>query len=117
MVAWPIAPFPQLPLQAGYSESPPDTVIRSPMDAGPAKLRRRTTAGVRRLACALRLTTAQVATFDSFYVTSLQGGALPFDWVNPRTGAAESLRFVGPPAYGAPSGDLFPVTFKLEVLP
>ncbi len=46
-----MAVFPDLgkPLAANYQETPPDNLVRTPMDVGPAKLRRRTTANVRQL--------------------------------------------------------------------
>lgn len=116
MASWP-ASLPPTPLAAGYADTPPDNVLRTQMDAGPAKLRRRTTAAVRPLVAPLLLTSAQVATLDTFYSSTLEDGALAFDWTHPRTGAAISCRFLQPPAYGDPNGDLFFVTCQLEVLP
>ena len=74
MSDWPAAPFPQVPLVEGYDEAAPSTTVRTKMDAGPPKVRRRYTAGVRNFGIMLDLTLAQVETLDAFYVTTLHGG-------------------------------------------
>lgn len=93
MAAWPSS-LPQLSLLAGAAETVQDATIRSEMDVGPAKRRRRYTAAVRRFSVPLILTVAQVATLETFYETTLSGGVDAFDWVHPRTLAAVSLAFV-----------------------
>ena len=84
MPAWP-ASLPQAPLARGYQEAFGDTTLRTQMDAGPDKLRRRFTAGVDSFTTLLRLTKTQAATFESFYKTDTAGGTLAFTWVHPRT--------------------------------
>ena len=114
---WPPG-LPQLVAVEGYGEAPPETAVRTTMDAGPAKVRRRTTAGIRPLSVQLDLDAAQVETLDAFYVATLEGGALAFDWVHPRTQAAASLRFVRPPAYRPQGSDAaWRTVLQLEVLP
>lgn len=114
---WPVS-LPQRPLAQGFSERAPETVIRTPMEAGPPKVRRRFTAGVRQFGLQVRLTPDQVDTLDGFFETTLQGGALPFDWTQPRTGAAVTYRFAEPPSYAPmPGGQLWTSTLRLEVLP
>ena len=46
----------------GFTEQAPNTVIRSQMEAGPAKVRRRFTSGTRNFDCQLYLSPAQVET-------------------------------------------------------
>ena len=89
------------------------------MDAGPDKVRRRFTAGVRTFSVALPpLTTSQVATFDTFFDVTVAGGAISFDWVNPRTqAAAAKVRFVGLPTYQALAGDSYSGKSNMEILP
>jgi hypothetical protein len=117
MPAWP-ASLPQLVAVAGYQESPPELALRSQMDAGPAKLRRRFTAGVRPLAVRLDLDAAQVETLDTFYVTTLAGGALRFDWVDPRNQGAAELRFVRPPVFRPTESDVaWTALIELEIMP
>ena len=114
---WPVG-LPQLIAVDGYGETPPDTTLRTGMDAGPAKVRRRSTAGIRPLSVQLDLDAAQVETLDGFYVATLQGGALAFDWVHPRTQAIATLRFVRPPAYRPQGSDAaWRAVMQLEVLP
>lgn len=116
MAAWP-AGLPQKPLADGFTESPVPNVVRSDMDVGPAKMRRRYTAAVRVYNMELLLTTSQVATLEAFYRTTL-AEVDPFDWTDHRTGAAASYRFRSPPSYseaGAPG--YWRTTLDLEVLP
>ncbi len=115
MPAWP-GILPAVPL-LGHRETAPDMVVRTEMDAGPAKLRRRFTAGVRPLEVALVLSEAQVAALDNFYVGDLAGGALSFDHFVPRTGAQAKLRFVAPPEYELAAPSIWRARLRLEVLP
>ena len=114
---WPVS-LPQRPLAQGLQERVPDTLIRTSMEAGPPKVRRRYTAGIRLFEMQLRLAASQVDTLDAFFEETLAGGSLPFDWEHPRTGAAVAFRFVEPPAYSpAAGGQLWTGTLRLEVLP
>ena len=103
MPAWP-SDLPQKPLVQGFSETAPQLAVRSPMDVGPAKVRRRATAGVTQLKCAFRLSAAQRASLLTFWQTTLQGGALAFAWTHPISGAAISCRIVEPPAFEPVAG-------------
>jgi len=114
---WP-ASLPQEPLAQGFSERAPNTLIRTTMEAGPPKARRRFTAGVRNIECQLRLTPAQTATLDLFFDTTIAGGALSFDWKHPRDGAPATFRFVEPPSYTPVArGALWQASLRLESLP
>jgi hypothetical protein len=66
-------------LAPGYDEQPPDERIRTPMDVGPAKLRRRASAGVQPIKGTIRCSSTQRTTCDDFYRTTLSGGVLQFD--------------------------------------
>jgi hypothetical protein len=103
-------------------ETTPDTTLRSQMDVGPDKLRRRASAGVRTFEAVLDVTRTQVATLDAFYQADTAGGTLPFQWKNPRTGNTADFRFSSRPQYQprAPRGDgteFWRATFGLELLP
>ena len=116
-ITWP-ASLPQEPLVAGFTEQAPNTRIRSQMEAGPAKVRRRFTAGTRNFDCHLYLSADQVEALDAFYVSTLAGGALSFGWKHPRTQAAVTYRFVEPPSYKpVKRGSAWQASLKLEVLP
>lgn len=115
-IAWPET-LPASPLVDGYQETLPQTVLRTEMDMGPAKTRRRTTAGVGQITVAYLLTTAETATLESFYRDTLAGGALPFAYRLPRGGGAAVCRFKKPPALVAVNGKCFRAVLELEVLP
>ena len=69
-------------------------MIETEMDAGPPKARRRYTAGIRMVRGTIRVTKAQRATLDTFWVTTLEGGTLAFEWIHPITLATANFRFV-----------------------
>lgn len=104
-------------------ESAPDLVIRTQMDVGPAKVRRRASVAVRHLRGGMRLTAAQLAIFDAWFVETLYGGALSFEFTNPRTGQTRDYRFVERPIYralgprNANKTEIWSVSFVLEELP
>jgi hypothetical protein len=104
-------------LADGYSEQLADNLIRSPMDAGPPKVRRRGTSAPRAISLRQLLTTSEVATLETFYYTTTAGGSLSFMWEHPRTGSSVFMRFTSPPAtsYAAPGRWL--ASYALEVLP
>lgn len=115
MTIWPDT-LPQSPLADGYGETAPDNTVRTEMEQGPAKIRRRGTAAVRKLRFALLLDAAQVETLDDFYAETLAGGALAFTFPQPRGDGTVQCRFVKPPEYGA-AGKAFRAAMELEVLP
>ena len=116
MTAWPDT-LPASPLLDGFRESAPDTILRTDMEQGPAKIRQRTTAAVRTLTLRFLMSTAQVATLETFYLTTLHGGTAPFDFTHPRTGDTVSCRFTAPPQYAVTNGNFFKISFTLEILP
>ena len=115
---WPVS-LPPMPLTQ-YAETDGALIMRSPMDAGPAKLRRR---GARpaTLSVAYILTSAQVETLRTFVLTTLKGTAR-FDFVHPRTRSTVEVRIVP-----GQDGELFSVGYvakghwsvglSLEVMP
>jgi len=117
MATWPLT-LPTAPETPGYSETAPNTLIRTAMDAGPPKVRQRFTAGVRPITLSWLLTREQVNTLDLFYVSTLRGGSLFFDGLaHPRTGALVNFRFVAPPQYVALGPDVWRATTQMEIIP
>ena len=115
--SWP-ASLPQRPLADGFAETPPNLLVRSATDIGPAKVRRRTTVGVTRLKASFRLSSAQLAAFRTFFASDLQGGALSFSWTHPVTGAVGVFRIVPPPSINPiAAGIAWRVSLDLELLP
>jgi len=114
-ISWP-ATLPSKVLRAGFKETFPDTSIRTTMDAGPAKVRRRFVAQASQYSVSLFLTNAQVDYLRTFYVTTTESGTLPFNMSNPRTEITESFRFKTAPVITA-DGANFNAAFELEKLP
>lgn len=117
-VAWP-ATVPTDVLEDSFAESPPENTIRSPMETGPAKLRRRATSAVRPVSWRQNLTTAQVADVDTFAVTTTKNGSIDFTRAHPRTGSSVTMRFLAMPSYAPAAGTpgRWLVSFSCEVLP
>jgi len=113
---WPTT-LPQQLFVTGYNQSFADTTIKSEMDAGPAKIRRRFTAGVEPVSGTMIMTETQLSTLATFYNTTLLGGSLRFSWTKPpaHTTACE-MRFTAPPSWTKVEGE-FEAQLSLEVLP
>jgi hypothetical protein len=106
--------LPQFVLEQGYSEKFQNQTIESSMDSGPMKSRRRFTKAIREFSITLQLTAAQKATFEDFWLTTLRGGSLPFEWVHPLTRTVMSFRFKNPaPQFSVIGGVYTRVSFTL----
>ncbi|SDF91567.1 hypothetical protein [Alloyangia pacifica] len=108
----------------GFTEVPQDGTIRTAMSAGAAKQRPRFSAVSRAIAASAVLTAAQYAALKAFYYTTLAGGSLTFEQIDPQTGASATWRFNGPPSGAALradgetlTADLWSVSLPLEILP
>jgi hypothetical protein len=113
---WP-GSLPQRALKNGYMEKPRKIALRTQMDAGTAKTRRRFTAGPAPIDVQFRMSSAQVDTVLGFYGDTLADGALPFDWLHPRTQVLATWRFLEEPSVSPIDGPWFAVSCKLEKLP
>jgi hypothetical protein len=71
---------------------PRDNVIETAMECGAPKRRRRFTATELTFTCSLKLTQAQYATLEDFYLNML-AQVLPFDWTDFRTGDTATYVF------------------------
>lgn len=114
---WPIS-LP-VPLVEGISYTPGQNVIRTQMDAGAAKVRRRFTAVPETLTFNLVLTGAQVQVLQDFVEITL-AEVLPFDWIDFRkpTGTGVTYRFTKRPSYSPRSaaGNRWVAAIELEQL-
>jgi hypothetical protein len=110
MAVWPAT---LLITRDNYSESVPKTVIRSNMDVGPDKVRKRSSAQVRTVSFKLFLTDVLLQTFDDFFVAN---EALVFDFTDPRTNTAKRARFTESPTYNL-KDTMWDVGVKIEYLP
>lgn len=110
---WP-STIPQVPLSDSYQEQRAPDVIRSSMDVGPAKVRRRSTCGVRQFQVSFDLTKDQADDLDDFYETDLNAGTDWFNWTHPRKQVTAEFRFVNPISYSCVDGIRWIATVTLE---
>jgi len=117
--SWTSLNIPQVP-QRGYTESMGSLILRTPMDAGPAKLRYR---GKKPdlLNVQFLMTTTEVATLDTFIKTTLNG-VKRFNFTHPRTKQLVEVRIVPQQegvlyniSYVAP--EYWNVSLQFEILP
>jgi hypothetical protein len=102
-------------LAEGFSKTPKSNVIRSSMDAGPQKTRRRYTARTINYTGREIFDTEELALFEQFYHTALADGALRFNYADPITGEVAEFRFTKDYTVSTNNG-LFEVTLNLEKL-
>lgn len=114
--AWPNT-LPQQPLRDSYQEAQEPAFIRSEVDAGPAKVRRRFTAPVTRVSMQFRMTPAQVTTFETWWRDTIKLGSLSFTLTHPRTSTSTTWRNVEPYRLTPLAGDRWLVQLSLEILP
>jgi len=96
----------------------PDSVIRTEMSAGPAKVRRRSTAEPR----VMRMghpayTTAEAQSLATFFETTVAGGALSFTMDDPLAGTSGTFRFLRPPQVKPQGAGLWAIDVEVEKLP
>lgn len=109
------------PMLEGISYAPQSNVIRTQMDAGIAKTRRRFTAVPEDVAFSLFLTAAQVQTLQDFVAVTL-ADVLPFDWIEFRKPVADwttlvTYRFKSRPRFTPMgSGLTWKADIELELL-
>jgi len=86
MPSWP-GTLPQYFNIAGYSEEPADNAIRTPMETGDVKIRRRFTGQYDIISGTIDMSATQFEAFKLFWRDDLKDGSLAFDWVHPTTRA------------------------------
>lgn len=79
---WPTS-LPQKPLVDGYKRVLPNNLIRSSMDTGSDKVRKRGRFKPQEISASYVLTAAQRNTLESFVHDNLAEGAICFNWPHP----------------------------------
>ena len=111
------------PNVAGYSIAPGDATVKTQMEVGPARVRRRTSAPPEIYSVSWTLTDAEMNTFRTWFADDSTGavhGAAWFDISIPdgfAGFATRSARFDGPWEASATAGLNWTVAAKLEVRP
>jgi hypothetical protein len=77
----------------GLSAKQNSNVIRTEMDAGPAKARRRYTVVSKTFSGKLFLSASQRLVLEQFYRAALADGVLRFNFTNPQTLETQEFRF------------------------
>ena len=115
---WPPG-LPQV-VEKGYTESIGLNVLRTPMDAGPAKIRRRALKPAI-LNVSFLMTASQITILETFVLNTIQGTAR-FGFPHPRTGVEVETRIIPASdgsyytlAYRGPN--YYGVSLQLEILP
>lgn len=100
-------------IKDNFKETPPKRTIRSNMDVGPAKVRRRTIAATRDVTFNLIMTDAEYNILDDFF---LENDSIPFYFIHPRTNAQVVARFKEGITVSN-DGGLWKSSITLEILP
>ncbi len=112
---WPISL--QQRQYTGVTEQRQDASLRTKMESGASKKRKRFTAAIRSITVPFVFTQSDKVTFDSFYISTLKEGSLTFEWVDPVDDSTTvTYRFVKPPLMTKKGGEWKGV-LALEVLP
>lgn len=116
MPTWP--EFMPTPNQQNYSETPQNQILRSEMETGPAKTRRRFTAASRTIPVQYEIPKGRVPDFEAFFDQDIAAGALSFSWPHPRTGQTVMAKIL-PPYRLVPlsGGEWWQLSLTIEVQP
>ena len=93
------------------------------MDSGPASVRNRFTAITQTVKGSIVLTGSQLATFNTFFRSTLKQGALSFTWIHPFTEESVEIRFKKKPEWQCikPSSSvndrMYQASFEMEIQP
>ncbi|MEE0892509.1 MAG: hypothetical protein UIT85_00610 [Treponema sp.] len=91
-ILWPIS-LPQVMILDGLQGQRRSNVIRTSMDAGPQKARRRYTVASKDFDGAIIVTEEQRRILEDFYVNTIKSGALRFRMKDPQTLEFKEFRF------------------------
>lgn len=115
MANWP-ASLEQCPV-LGWSESPVSNIVEFQTDVGPPKRRRRSSNAGSNVYAEYKLNHTDLATFWTFYQTTIADGVLSFSISNPRTGAAVTAYFVDAPEVRQEASQLYILSCNFRVFP
>lgn len=103
----------------GFSYDIGTTTIRTEMDIGPAKVRRRMTKSVDNISAVIFVNESQYSDLYYFFDTTLNGGVGTFNFLHPITQATIEARFIEAPSYTpvGSGGIMFKASMKWEVMP
>lgn len=97
-----------------------DGTVEYAPDSGPTISRLASSGAMAPISGSVICTSDQIATFRTFFVTTILGGSLPFNFPDPMGGSALLVKFTkqgGMPNWTALGGDTFQLNLVLAVLP
>ncbi|MAO65044.1 MAG: hypothetical protein CL666_08590 [Balneola sp.] len=120
-IDWPSS----IPIPTPVGGKPESGALRTQMDVGPAKVRRRTTATARPMQFTMQIPGDKFETFKTFYHTTTLEGSLAFNMDDPQDDVEYEWRFLTEETYdwnivsGAsnPNDRIVDVTVYMERLP
>ena len=117
MASWP-SDLPQEFEQDGFRAAGRENVLRSQVDAGPNKTRRRFTSAPYPIRGSMTMTGPQLDQFRDFLENEIADGAISFSFPKPRDPATVvTVKFNTTPQWAAARGDNFLVSLDLSVMP
>jgi hypothetical protein len=118
MDAWPISLQQKMDV-SGFQKKYGSTRVSSTTSVGPAKVRSRYTDGIDVYETQTTLDFSDVATFETFYKTTIVNGTLPFTFTDPFTLTTQVFRFVpdSDPSIRPLGGRVFTLSMVWEKVP
>lgn len=113
--SWPLT-LQQKLNEANFSFTKGDTVLRSDMEVGPSKVRRRYTTSIDEITGSITVNVSEFNIFENFFETTLEGGSKSFYFNHPITGVQGIFRFKGAYKTDSLGGGIFQIKFNWEIL-
>ena len=101
---------------AGFSYQQVPNTIRSEVEVGIAKVRRRYTKAITNITGSMVVDQLGVNTFQDFYDINLQSGVRRFIFQDPITKTDKEYRFISPPVIVPTGVDHWQIEMELEML-
>lgn len=113
-IAYPTT-LPQAPQRNGFNQQQTANTIRSNVDVGEAKVRRRYTYAMKKERWSMILDDTQTATFNAWFNDDLKSGVLRFDFPDTLTQVTEEYRILDMPIF-TPFGKCgsYMISFNVE---
>lgn len=111
-IAWPTT-LPKCPQT--WTETPIDVIIRSEIDVGAKKVRRRFTRSRLTISVTLTMEKSYYKPFNDFYKKDLKNGLLSFTYKHPYSGILTECRFIAVPTYSM-QAKAFTVNMQWETM-
>ena len=116
MATWPLG-LPQKFDEDSFKLTFAGNLERTQVSHGPPKTRMIGTAGVILVSGKMEIVTSQYTTFETFFTSTINWGADPFDWNHPIDGSSVQYQFVVEPTIIPAGGVNWVLDMALEILP